>query len=268
MSLTELTGNPRHDHLLALIAERGYMNIDELAQLLDVSTQTVRRDIRKLSDQGLITRHHGGAGRASSVVNTAFEQREVSLLDEKKAIAEAIADYIPDGSTVFITIGTTVEHVARALLNHQHLRIITNSLRVAHILYKNPQFEVMVPGGTLRAHNGGIIGPAATHFVQGFRADYLVTSIGAIENDGALLEFDVNEAAVAKAMMTHSRQILLAVDHTKFHASAAVEIGNISQITALFSDKIPPAPVNQVLKSHQIEMNHIAVEQTDSEASI
>ena len=80
MSLTELTGNPRHDQLLMLIAERGYMNIDELANLLDVSTQTVRRDIRKLSEQGLITRHHGGAGRASSVVNTAFEQREVSQI--------------------------------------------------------------------------------------------------------------------------------------------------------------------------------------------
>lgn len=57
-----------------------------------------------------------------------------------------MADYIPDGSTVFITIGTTVEQVARSLLNHNHLRIITNSLRVAHILYNNPRFEVMVPG--------------------------------------------------------------------------------------------------------------------------
>ena len=201
MSLTELTGNPRHDQLLTLIADRGYMNIDELAQLLDVSTQTVRRDIRKLSEQGLITRHHGGAGRASSVVNTAFEQREVSLTEEKRAIAEAIADYIPDGSTIFITIGTTVEHVARALLNHNHLRIITNSLRVAHILYKNPRFEVMVPGGTLRPHNGGIIGPAAMAFISGFRADYLVTSVGAIEQDGAMMEFDVNEASMVKTMM-------------------------------------------------------------------
>ena len=87
MSLTELTGNPRHDQLIQLIAQRGYMNIDELAQLLDVSTQTVRRDIRKLSDQGLISRHHGGAGRASSVVNTAFEQREISYTNEKMAIA-------------------------------------------------------------------------------------------------------------------------------------------------------------------------------------
>ncbi|PQK72452.1 DeoR family transcriptional regulator [Pantoea ananatis] len=254
MILTDVTGNPRHDRLLRLIAERGYMNIDELALLLDVSTQTVRRDIRKLSDQGLITRHHGGAGRASSVVNTAFEQREVSQTEEKRAIAEAIADYIPDGSTVFITIGTTVEHVARALANHKNLRVITNSLRVAHILYKCPQFEVMVPGGTLRPHNGGIIGPVTSAFVAGFRADYLVTSMGAIESDGALLEFDVNEAAVAQTMMAHARHILLAADHTKFQASAAVEMGSVTQATALFTDRLPATALQNVLKAHQVEI--------------
>ncbi|WHS99226.1 MAG: HTH-type transcriptional repressor CsqR [Pantoea stewartii] len=254
MILTDVTGNPRHDRLLSLIAERGYMNIDELAVLLDVSTQTVRRDIRKLSEQGLITRHHGGAGRASSVVNTAFEQREVSQTDEKRSIADAIADYIPDGSTVFITIGTTVEHVARALMNHKHLRVITNSLRVAHILYKCPQFEVMVPGGTLRPHNGGIIGPVTTAFVASFRADYLVTSMGAIESDGALLEFDVNEANVAQTMMAHSRHILLAADHTKFQASAAVEMGSVAQATALFTDKLPGTALQNLLKTHQVEV--------------
>ena len=262
MSLTELTGNPRHDQLLMLISERGYMNIDELASLLDVSTQTVRRDIRKLSEQGLITRHHGGAGRASSVVNTAFEQREVSWTEEKKAIAEAVADYIPDGSTVFITIGTTVEQVARALLNHNHLRIITNSLRVAHILYNNPRFEVMVPGGTLRPHNSGIIGPSASAFVADFRADYLVTSVGAIESDGALLEFDVNEASVVKTMM--SRHILLAADHTKYTASAAVEIGNVSQVTALFTDEYPDPALHNLLQSQQVEIVQVSPSQDDA----
>lgn len=263
MSLTELTGNPRHDQLLMLISERGYMNIDELASLLDVSTQTVRRDIRKLSEQGLITRHHGGAGRASSVVNTAFEQREISWTEEKKAIAEAVADYIPDGSTVFITIGTTVEQVAHALLNHHQLRIITNSLRVAHILYNNPRFEVMVPGGILRPHNGGIIGPSASAFVADFRADYLVTSVGAIESDGALLEFDVNEASIVKTMMAHSRNILLAADHTKYSASAAVEIGNISQVAALFTDAYPESALRDLLQSQQIEIVQVSANQDE-----
>jgi len=254
MSLTDLTGNPRHDQLIALIAERGYMSIEALAQLLAVSTQTVRRDIRKLSQEGFITRHHGGAGRASSLVNTAFEQRELACNEEKQAIAEALARQLPDRCTLFMTIGTTVEHIARALLSHSQLRIITNSLRVAHILYKNPRFEVMVPGGTLRPHNGGIIGPAATAFVSGFRADYLVTSVGAIEHDGAMMEFDVNEASVVKTMMAHSRHILLAADHTKYHASAAVEIGNVAQATALFTDELPGSALQNHLKSSKVEV--------------
>lgn len=108
MSLTELTGNPRHDQLLMLIAERGYMNIDELANLLDVSTQTVRRDIRKLSEQGLITRHHGGAGRASSVVNTAFEQREVSQTEEKKRLPK-------QWQTIFLMVQQYLSPLVRLL---------------------------------------------------------------------------------------------------------------------------------------------------------
>ncbi len=104
---------------------------------------------------------------------------------------------------------------------------------------KNTDFEVMVPGGTLRPNNGGIIGPSAVSFVDGFRADYLITSMGAIDPDGSLLEFDVNEARVVKAMMAHARHILLAADHTKFHASAAVEIGNVARATALFTNAPP-----------------------------
>lgn len=260
MSLTELTGNPRHDHLITLITERGYMNIEDLALILDVSTQTVRRDIRKLSDMGLISRHHGGAGRASSVINTAFEQREISYTNEKMAIARDIADYISDGSTLFITIGTTVEHIARALEVRKNLRIITNSLRVAHILYKHTEFEVMVPGGTIRPHNGGIIGPSAVAFVEGFRADYLITSMGALENDGSILEFDVNEAAIVKAMIAHSRHLLLAADHTKYHSSAAVEIGNVSQASALFTDQQPPAQLASRLKQSQVEVHISSLE--------
>ncbi len=105
-----------------------------------------------------------------------------------------------------------------------------------------------------RPHNGGIIGPAATAFVSGFRADYLVTSVGAIESDGALMEFDVNEASVAKTMMAHSRHILLAADHTKYHASAAIEVGNVAQATALFTDKLPGSALQGHLKSGKVEV--------------
>lgn len=254
MSLIKLTGNPRHDRLISLINNRSYMNIDELAALLEVSTQTIRRDIRKLSELGCITRYHGGAGRASSVINTSFEQREQAYTDEKIAIAKAIADYIPDRCTLFITIGTTVEHIARALEVRKNLRIITNSLRVASILYKHKEFEVMVPGGVLRAHNGGIIGTSALSFIEGFRADYLITSFGAVEEDGTMLDYNIDEVACVKTMMSHSRNILVAADHTKFRASAAVEIGNISQVSALFTDREPPHALAATLAQHQVDI--------------
>ena len=80
----------------------------------------------------------------------------------------------------------------------------------------------MVPGGTLRAHNGGIIGPGAVDFIEGFRADYLITSIGAIEHDGTLLEFDVNEALVARTMIKHARNTLLVADQLAMHGMSGL----------------------------------------------
>lgn len=81
-----------------------------------------------------------------------------------------------------------------------------------------------------------------------------MTSVGAIEHDGAMMEFDVNEASVVKTMMAHSRHILLAADHTKFTASAAVEIGNVAQATALFTDQVPGPALQNHLKSSQVEI--------------
>jgi DeoR/GlpR family transcriptional regulator of sugar metabolism len=257
MQLTEVTGNPRHDRLIALISEFGYMSIEDIAHRLEVSPQTIRRDIRKLSEQNLISRHHGGAGRVSPITNTAFEEREILQTLEKEIIAQTLVESIPDHSTLFITIGTTVEQIARALLTRKHLQIITNSLRVAHILYKNKDLNVMVPGGIIRSHNSGIIGTNTIAFVEGFRADYLITSIGAIEPDGTLLEFDVGETAVVKAMIKNSRHIFLAADHTKFTAKAAVELGHTRQISALFTDQPPPVELNHLLAQQQVDI-HIA----------
>jgi DeoR/GlpR family transcriptional regulator of sugar metabolism len=255
MDPQKLTGNPRHDRLICLVHERGYMNHDELAEILEVSIQTVRRDIRKLSELGMVSRHHGGVGRpASSVTNISFEQREATYVHEKSMIARRIVDYIPNGSTIFITIGTSVEHIARVLVERQDLRIITNSLRVASLLYKNTSFEVVLPGGTLRPVNGGIVGPDTVSFVEGFRADYLITSVGAVENDGSLLEYYINEATVTRAMMAHSRHILLAIDHSKFASTAAVKIGNITPAMSVFTDRPLPDPLSQLLQLQQVEV--------------
>jgi DeoR/GlpR family transcriptional regulator of sugar metabolism len=255
-----ITGNPRYDKLIALIGARGYMRIDELASLLGVSTQTIRRDIRRLSDDGFLSRYHGGAAQASSAINTALEKREVAQIDEKRAIAEAVVARIPDRSTVFLSSGTTIEYLAKALDPRNDLRIITTSLRVANLLYRRRDFDVMLPGGTLRPQNSGIVGPAAEEFLRGFRADFLVLSLGALDPDGTMLEFDINEVAVMRIMMANAKQVYVAADHTKFHASASVKLANTSEIDALFTDEAPPAALAAVLEQQQVEVVVVSID--------
>ena len=250
----ELTGNPRHDKLISLVMSKGYISNEELAKILNVTPQTIRRDIRQLSDAGIVSRHHGGAGRISSLMNTEFSKRETAYTEEKTIIANEVANFIPDGATLFITMGTTVEFVAKALKNKHNLRVITNSIRVANILYQNKGFEVITLGGILHSHNGGIVGPSALLLVSSFRADYLITSLGAVDYDGVLLDVDINEVAVVKAMIEHSRNFILIGDHTKFHSSSAVEIGNLKQVSTFITDSKPPANIIKILKENKVEL--------------
>lgn len=259
MNYIELTGNPRHDKLISLVMSNGYISNEELANLLDVTTQTIRRDIRILSQNGFISRHHGGAGRVSSITNTEFSIRETTHIDEKTAIANEIIRVIPDGSTLFITIGTTVECIAKALEVKNNLRIITNSLRVANLLYRNKNFEVITVGGILRSHNGGIIGPNVVSFIENFRADYLITSLGAIADDGTLLDFDINEVSVVKAMIRNAKKIVIAADRSKFHTSAAVEIAKLKQDMQLFTTEKPPSSIMNIIKENKVELHLVKV---------
>lgn len=249
-----VTGNPRYDRLLALIGARGHMRIDELASLVGVSTQTIRRDIRRLSDDGFLSRYHGGAAQASSAINADLRKREVAEVPEKRAIADAVAARIPDRSTVFLASGTTIEYVARALDVRNDLRIITTSLRVASLVYARPDFDVLVPGGTLRSQNSGIVGPTAEEFLRGFRADCMVMSLGALDSDGTMLEFDVNEVAVMRIMMANAKQVFVAADHTKLRASASVKLATTSEIDALFTDEALPAKLAALLLQQQVEI--------------
>ncbi len=252
MTDTVITGNPRHDKLLKLVNDNGYVSVEELSEIFEVSTQTIRRDIKKLSEEKLLVRHHGGAGRSSSVVNLDYDVRQVSETEEKEAIAAAVADYISDNCTVFLTIGTTTEIIAKHLLKKKGLRVITNSLKVASILYAKPDFDVMVTGGMAQSHNGGIVGPATMEFVKRFRVDYLITSIGSIDDDGTLLDYDFSEVSVVQSVMKTARNVLIAADSTKFSTTAAVELCTIEDISMLFTDQVPNKKVSNLLKVHDV----------------
>lgn len=244
---------PRQQSILDLVRERGYLSIEELAQQFAVTPQTIRRDINQLAEQNLLRRYHGGAAWDSSVENTAYNTRADQMRDEKQRIAEAIAAHIPDNASLFINIGTTTEAIARALLGHQNLKIITNNLHVASILASKDDFEVLIAGGTVRG-DGGVVGQAAVDFIEQFRVDFAVVGISGIDEDGSLLDFDYQEVRVSRAIIDNARQVFLAADSSKFGRNAVVRLGPISLVSRVFTDSPPPNGVARLMSQHKVQL--------------
>ncbi|MCG8910025.1 MULTISPECIES: DeoR/GlpR family transcriptional regulator [Pseudomonas] len=244
---------PRQQSILDLVRERGYLSIEELAQQFTVTPQTIRRDINQLAEQNLLRRYHGGAAWDSSIENTAYNTRADQMRDEKQRIAEAIAAHIPDNASLFINIGTTTEAIARALLGHKNLKVITNNLHVASILAGKDDFEVLIAGGTVRG-DGGVVGQAAVDFIEQFRVDFAVVGISGIDEDGSLLDFDYQEVRVSRALIDNARQVFLAADSSKFGRNAVVRLGPISLVSRVFTDSPPPAAVARLMHQHKVQL--------------
>jgi DeoR family glycerol-3-phosphate regulon repressor len=246
--------NQRQEEILDLVRQQGFVSIDALASRFSVTQQTIRRDINHLCDQSLLLRYHGGAGLSLGAENISYRSRQIMCLEEKQRIARHASRRISDQDSLFINIGTTTEEVARALLLHHNLRIITNNLNVAQILTGNPTFEVIIAGGAVRNRDGGIIGEATIDFINQFKVDFGVIGISGIDTDGALLDFDYREVRVAQAIIANAREVLLVADHTKFGRSAMVRLGQLSQIDVLITDRAPPAAMAETLRAAEIEV--------------
>ncbi len=231
----------RQSEILNIAKSIGRVTVEDLARRFDVSAQTIRKDLNDLCDQRSLTRVHGGAIIASGVENLAYEARRFVAAEEKKAIGIAAAAQIPNGCSLFINIGTTTEEVAGALASHEDLLVITNNLNVAMALYRHPRIEVIVAGGNVRRADGAVIGSAAIDLIGQFKVDYAIIGASAIDQEGALLDFDYREVQAAQAIIANARSVMLVADSTKFSRSAPVRIAHISQIQTFITDPgIPP----------------------------
>ncbi|MEM7257674.1 MAG: DeoR family transcriptional regulator, partial [Pseudomonadota bacterium] len=208
-------------------------------------------DLNKLCDDRLLTRTHGGARLASSVENMSYEARRMLASDHKESIGAAVADIIPDNASLFVNIGTTTEAVAKALVNHQSLMVITNNINVATQLRPCLDIQVIIASGEVRSSDGGIVGEAAVDFINQFKVDFAVIGSSAIDSEGALLDFDYREVKVSQAIISNARHVVLAADSTKHERNAPVRIGHISQINSFVTDRCPK-PFKRLLSGFDI----------------
>ncbi|NBZ89633.1 DeoR/GlpR family DNA-binding transcription regulator [Stagnihabitans tardus] len=232
--------HPRQSSILELARTEGRVSVEDLAQRFGVTLQTIRRDLSEMADAGLLDRVHGGAVARMGVVNIGYDQRRRMNEGAKQAVARACAAMIPENCSLILNIGTTTEAVARELLGHRNITVITNNMNVANILLANPGCEVMLAGGSLRRADGGLVGELTAGFFAQFKVDIAVIGCSALDADGDMLDFDLAEVRVSQAILQRSRQAFLVADASKFQRTAPGLIGSLSQIDRVFTDRPLP----------------------------
>lgn len=233
----------RQPDILEIARSEGKVTVDGLAARFNVTVQTIRRDLTELANAGKLERVHGGAILPSGVTNIQYEERRRLNETAKAAIGRACAAAIPDNASVFLDIGTTTEAVAQELLNHRNLLVVTNNMNVAQILLANADCQIVVAGGALRRADNGLVGPLTARTIKDFKFDCAVLGCSALDDDGDMLDFDIQEVVVGQTLLNRSRGVFLAADHSKFQRNAPVRIGSLRDVDRFFTDR----PVSSAL---------------------
>ena len=235
----------RKTQILELAQEAGHVSVEDLAERFGVTLQTIRRDLSELADEGKLDRVHGGAMMPPGAINIGYAERRTIYREAKAAIARLCAAEIPDNSSVLLNIGTSTEAVARELLGHSNQTVITNNMTVANILSANPSCQIIVAGGVLRHTDGGLVGDLTTQVIEQFKVDRAIIGTSALDPDGDLMDFDIQEVRVSRAIIQRSRKVFLVTDRSKLTRSAPVRIASLGDLDAIFTDYLPDALIER-----------------------
>lgn len=261
---------PRQETILALLRQHGRVLVEDLSTRLATTPQTIRKDLRALEQAGQATRFHGGARLRAGQAYLAWDIRRAMAAREKQAIGAAAAAMLPQGASVFINAGTTTAAAARALPEGMGLRVICDNVNIANITRKIAGVTTIIAGGEVRAADGAVVGAAAVSFLEQFRADYALVSAAAVTPGGDLMDFDLDEVMVARAMIRNATNPVFLADSGKFDASAPVRIGHVSEMAAVITDHCPSAGFRAVCEARGVALHEVtsadapAVEQSNA----
>lgn len=241
--------SPRQNRILTQAREQGVLRLSRLAREMGVSLETIRRDIRPLTEVGELIKMHGGVRAVGAFGEAPFERRLRERAVEKQVIARHVAAAIEDGDSVMMDTGTTTSILSRTLLEKRGLTIVTNSSDVARTLATVNGNKVYMAGGELHGDNGAAFGRTAIEFISSFRVRHAIISISAIDAQVGPMDFHLAEAEFARTVLHCGERRLIITDHTKFQRSALVKVCDWKDFDVLVADRPPPEDIADRLKS-------------------
>lgn len=233
----------RAKEILRLLLHHGKTSVDELTVLLKMSPASVRRDLVRLEERGLVHRTHGGAMLADQAVyepfrfDAAYGVREERFAKEKQRIAQAAAELVQENETVGITAGTTTTQLAQCLRPRSNLHIITNAVNIAMELSSSAGLDTTLTGGRMRWQGAfSLIGPAAIESLNVVVMDRVFVGVTGVDPERGATTIEADEAAVFRAMARQTKQVVVLADSSKVGMISPAIICPVTAIDILITD--------------------------------
>ena len=227
----------RQQAITALVISQGRASVTELAQVYDVTTETVRRDLAVLDRAGMLRRVHGGAVPIRFSTPTGPDRRDTARAEHERAIARAATDYLArSGSTVVLDADTTVAKLAALLPTDRELRVVTNSVSIAARLAALPTVELQVLGGRVHPDSQACIGQQAVRDLAPMRVDVAFMGTAGISVAHGLSTSDPEAAAVKRAMIECASFVVILADSSKIRREEFISFTSLDRVDVLVTD--------------------------------
>lgn len=230
----------RRRRIVDIVNDQGSCSVAELAERLEYSRPTIRRDLNTLEQEGLINRSHGGAVPVDKLgAELSYGQKEVRNLDSKRMIAARAVEEVLENEIVFFDGGTTTMQVAKQLPETLSVVAVTNSPLIADELMKTAE-TVKLTGGTLREPTRTLVGPTAKQFMTRTNFDLVFLGANGIAANSGLTTPNEDEAEIKSLMIENAKRIVLLSDASKFGQRSFAQFGDLDNVDVLVTDE-PPA---------------------------
>ncbi|MGV2290410.1 DeoR/GlpR family DNA-binding transcription regulator [Trinickia sp. YCB016] len=243
----------RHQYILSQLTKTGALSVAELVQALNVSRETIRRDLNALAERGLIMTTHGGA-LAADRREPSLEAREAANAAAKRAIGVRAAELVPDGASLIIDSGTTTHAVARALADRHQLTVYTNDWRIAQVLARRNGNRVSLLGGELSEDEDATFGLDTVQQLAQYHVDFAFVGAGGISAEAYLTDYTRMAAEVRSRMIASASVAVVVADHSKFGRVTPVRINGFENARYVVTELAPERGLRKALAARGPEL--------------
>jgi len=245
----------RRAKVVEIIRKNKRATVDELAEVLGISRETIRRDLTSLANSGKIQKVHGGAALPGNFGEGSFQQRMSDNAEAKARIATAASKLFFTGETLFVDTGSTTLYFAEKLSEISDLTIVTNSTEIASAVSSSASGNrTFLLGGEFSPGNRQTVGTMVAAQIRSFRAHHTVLTVGALDGKTGVMDYNIEEAQLARAMIEQSEFVTVLIDSSKFNEVASFEVCSLAQIDRLVCDTAPPDTLGDALAAAGVQV--------------